>query len=159
MKILGIDPALGKIGWGVIEIISPKIKYIASGTITTKPDQKIHKRLSFIAGELSKVIDLYNPAKVAMEETFVSNNAVSSLKLGYARGAIMSMIGQYDLPFFEYPPNRVKKSIVGVGHAEKQQIQHMLKIILSGAPEKFASLDESDALAIAYTCFAYEGKG
>ena len=151
MKILGIDPALTKLGWGVIESQASKIKYIDSGILTSSADQLMHKRLATIYGSLNTVVDLYKPDMVAMEETFINMNAASSLKLGYVRGAIMSLFGKYDMPFYEYKPNTIKKTVVGVGHADKEQIKHMMQIILSGTI-KINTLDEADALAIAYTC-------
>lgn len=158
MKILGIDPALANLGWGVIEVISPKIRYIASGVLKTKVAEEMHKRLSYITKSLEEVINLHNPDIIAMEETFVNMNAVSSLKLGYVRGAVMSLIGNYDKPFFEYKPNLIKKTVVGVGHAEKHQVEHMVKLIVSGIPD-LKTFDEADALAVAYTCSVFGGRG
>jgi crossover junction endodeoxyribonuclease RuvC len=89
-----------------------------------------------------------------MEETFVNKNAISSLVLGYARGAVMSLIGKHQLPFHEFKPNTVKKTIVGVGHADKAQVQHMVKLLIKGAVSA-KNFDESDALAIAFTCGQY----
>lgn len=152
MKILGIDPALVTLGWGIIADEASKIKYIDSALVKTTTDQQIHKRLAFIVSSLENVINLHRPDIIAMEETFINKNAGSSLKLGYARGAVMSLIGRYDLPFHEYKPNLIKKTVVGVGHAEKEQLQHMMQIILSGL-ENQLSLDETDALAAAYTCY------
>ncbi len=154
MKILGIDPALVTLGWGIIADEASKIKYIDSGLVKTTSDQQIHKRLALIASNLENIITLHQPDIIVMEETFVNKNANSSLKLGLARGAVMSLIGRYDIPFHEYKPNLIKKTVVGVGHAEKEQLQHMMQIILSGL-EKQVSLDETDALAAAYTCYVF----
>ncbi|NRB10331.1 MAG: crossover junction endodeoxyribonuclease RuvC [Rickettsiaceae bacterium] len=152
MKILGIDPALVSLGWGIITDEASKIKYIDSGLIKTSSEQQIHKRLAFIVSSIENIINLHQPDIFAMEETFVNKNANSSLKLGFARGAVMSLIGKHDLPFYEYKPNLIKKTVVGTGHAEKEQLQHMIQIILSGL-KKQVSLDETDALAAAYTCY------
>lgn len=151
MKILGIDPALTCLGWGIIRSNSPKIEYIDSGLIKTSTKELMRYRLSTIASSVEAIIDLYKPDAIAMEETFINKNPVSSLKLGYVRGALMATIGKTDLPYFEFLPNKIKKTIVGVGHAEKEQVKHMVKIIISGIA-KDISFDESDALAIAYTC-------
>lgn len=151
MKILGIDPALNLLGWGIIEIRSPKIHYVASGVIKTDSKEAVHKRLSYITDRIREIIEHHKPDLIAMEETFVNINAVSSLKLSYARGAIMALIGKYDLPYFEYKPNMVKKTVTGAGHAEKYQLAHMIKLILSGVPT-LGKFDEADALAVAYTC-------
>jgi crossover junction endodeoxyribonuclease RuvC len=151
MKILGIDPALASLGWGLIKLNSPKINYITSGLVKTKPTDLMHKRLYHIVDTIENIIETHNPDLIAMEETFINKNASSSLKLGYVRGAVMALIGKVDKPYFEYTPNLIKKTVVGSGHAEKQQMAHMIKIILSGIPD-LKNLDEIDALAVAYTC-------
>ena len=103
------------------------------------------------ADNIDKIIELYKPDLISMEETFININAGSSLKLGYVRGALMAVIGRSTLPFYEYAPNKIKKSIVGVGHADKEQVKHMVQTIISGSNSDM-SFDESDALAAAYTC-------
>lgn len=151
MIILGIDPALGSLGWGIIKVDSSKQYYLASGVIKTKSTELIHKRLAYITCQIQAIIVQHSPNIIAMEETFVNMNCSTSLKLGYARGAIMALIGNHNVDFQEFTPNVVKKTVVGYGHAEKQQILQMIKILL---PAAFAitNLDESDAVAIAYTC-------
>ncbi|MGX6960126.1 MAG: crossover junction endodeoxyribonuclease RuvC [Rickettsia endosymbiont of Pentastiridius leporinus] len=151
MVVLGIDPALTNIGWAVVARQSTKLKYLASGTIKTNSKDEIHNRLAFIVNTLEKVILEYHPNMVAIEETFINNNSVTSLKLGYARGAIMSLIGRYSLNLLEFKPNTVKKTVTGYGHAEKDQILHMIKLLLPGT-SAITSSDEADAVAIAYTC-------
>ncbi|MGC0372174.1 MAG: hypothetical protein DGJ47_000880 [Rickettsiaceae bacterium] len=153
MKILGIDPALGSLGWGVVEVQSPKIDYIHSDVIKTKPSTPMEQRLGFITSKLRGVVSLHQPDIVAMEITFLNNNAASSLKLAYARGAIMSLVGELDIPYYEYAPNQIKKTIVGSGHADKHQVKTMVQMILSGKMDEI-SFDEADALAVAYTCSA-----
>jgi len=155
MRILGIDPALTCLGWGMIRFNPPKIYYIASGVVKTSVKTPIHTRLAQLVSTIEQVIELHKPEIIAMEETFVNVNAISSLKLGYVRGALMSVIGKTGLPYYEFLPNKIKKTIVGVGHAEKEQVKHMVKIIMSGDMEH-VTLDESDALAIAYTCLVYQ---
>lgn len=150
MIILGIDPALTKLGWAVIKKNSNSFEYIASGTIKTDSKSLMHKRLAYISQRIEEVIGLYNPNIVGMEETFVNKSPRSSLILGYARGAIMSIIGRCNLPFYECTPNQVKKTIVGAGHAEKEQVLHMVRLLIKGS-QNVKALDESDALAIAYT--------
>lgn len=155
MKILGIDPALAQAGWGVIQGKSPKPAYIASGVVKTTPRDPMPYRLHLIYDSIEKIIDLHRPDILSMEETFVNMNAASSMKLGYVRGVIMVLAGKYKLPFFEYKPNVIKKTVVGSGHAEKSQVEHMIKIILAGVPH-LEHFDEADALAIAYTCSVYD---
>lgn len=154
MIILGIDPALASLGWGVISDDGTKLKYLASGLIKTKADELIQNRLAYIANSLEKIIDEYKPSLISMEETFINSNAVSSLKLGYVRGAIIALIGRRNINFSEFKPNLIKKTVVGVGHAEKAQIVHMIKILLPGS-SNIKNFDEADALAIAYTGSIY----
>lgn len=147
MKIIGIDPALIKTGWGVISIEKNVIKYIASGTIKVNPKLPMAERLQGIYSELDRIIKLYNPDEFAIEETFVNKNPVSSLKLGQARGVAILSASLCGLKVFEYSPNFIKKCVVGAGKAEKRQIMTMIKYILPAVELK--SEDEADALAVA----------
>ncbi|GAA5253074.1 crossover junction endodeoxyribonuclease RuvC [Candidatus Rickettsia kedanie] len=151
MIVLGIDPALGSLGWAVVARQSTKLKYLASGLMKTNSKDEIHNRLAFINSTLEKVILEYQPNMAAIEETFVNTNSMTSLKLGYARGAIMSLFGRYNLDMREFKPNTVKKTVTGYGHAEKDQILHMIKLLLPGT-SLITNSDEADAIAIAYTC-------
>lgn len=151
MIVLGIDPALGSLGWAVVAKESTKLKYLASGVIKTSSKDEMHNRLAFINDVLEKVILEYKPNMAAIEETFVNTNSVTSLKLGYARGAIMSLIGRHSLGMREFKPNTIKKTVTGYGHAEKDQILHMIKLLLLGT-SVITNSDEADAVAIAYTC-------
>ena len=147
--IIGIDPGLHNTGWGVISHESNKSSFIASGTIVTSPKAEMPERLKKIAQEISKVIKTYNPHEVSIEETFVNKNNLSSLKLGHARGAIIVTIALNDIKIWEYSATNVKKTIVGKGRAEKQQVEMMVKILLPKATPK--TEHEADALAIALT--------
>jgi crossover junction endodeoxyribonuclease RuvC len=156
MKILGIDPGLTKVGWGLILTGLPKITYLASGIIITDASDALPMRLASIDRALRTILEDATPDRVALEEVFVNMNARSSLKLAYARGAIMSLLGQYGCDYYEYLPNQIKKAIVGVGHADKEQVGHMVRRIISGIDSnKKLTPDESDALAIAYSCSVY----
>lgn len=150
MVILGIDPALTKSGWAVIKVVGNKYNYLSSGVIVTNNKSTLPHRLSHIADIIAAVIAEWKPQKIAMEETFANKNPASSLKLANARGAIMSEIGRHDCEFFEYSPNKIKKTITGSGHADKDQIMHMIKIIFPN--NQITSPDAADALATAYTC-------
>lgn len=154
MIILGIDPALVNVGWGVICYNNAQLKYVASGVINTNANIALHYRLAAIANKIEQVIVEYKPDIVALEETFINTNAISSLKLGYARGAIMSVIGKLDLEMREFKPNMIKKTITGRGHADKQQIVRMVKTLFPDIVH-LTRFDEADALAIAYACYAY----
>lgn len=147
MIILGIDPALTKTGWGVISSLKNTISYIGSGTIKTNASEDLPTRLSYIHQEIKKVIETYNPSEVAIEETFVNQNPISSLKLGHARGVLILSAAMFDLKVYEYSSTAIKKAIVGVGRAEKNQVETMIKFLLPKSVAK--TEDEADALAVA----------
>ncbi len=145
--ILGIDPGLHKTGWGIIEKQGNSLRYIAGDTIYTDEKATLAERLSKIYNELTHAISLYKPNEAAVEETFINKNALSSLKLGHARGVILLAISLAGIMPKEYAATLVKKSIVGVGRAEKHQVQMMIKTILPGA--NVEKTDTADALAVA----------
>jgi crossover junction endodeoxyribonuclease RuvC len=147
MKIIGIDPGLIKTGWGIILNEKNELSYIASGVIKINPKLPMAERLGVIYSELKKIIEIYKPDEFAIEETFVNNNPISSLKLGQARGVAMLTASLCGLKVYEYSPNCIKKSVTGVGKAQKQQIMAMIKYILPVVNLK--SEDEADALAVA----------
>lgn len=152
IRILGIDPGLRRTGWGVIAQESNKLSFIACGVIM--PDEKLEmaQRLCALHDGLQKIILQYKPDETAVEETFMNTNAASALKLGQARGIALLAPALAGLSVAEYAANVVKKSITGAGHAEKQQIQHMIKVLLPKA--EIVSEDAADALAIA-VCHAH----
>ena len=152
MIILGLDPALTTTGWGIIKASGSSITYIASGTIVTKPDEEMATRLAKISLEIDRLILEFQPQIASMEEVFVNMNAASSLKLAHARGAIMSVVGRHNIPLKEFAPNKIKKTLVGVGRAEKEQVIYMVNLLMPNA--KITKADEADAIAAAYTCFA-----
>ena len=153
MIILGIDPAISHIGWGCISVIGSSVKYLDSGVFDTDAKDELPVRLAQISAHIEEIIDRFKPNMVAMEEVFINKNPLSSLKLSHARGAIMAMVGRSNIPLHEFAPNRVKKSLVGNGHADKVQVMHMVNLILPVA--KITKFDEADALAVAYTCSVY----
>jgi crossover junction endodeoxyribonuclease RuvC len=145
--ILGIDPALQHIGWGVVSVSGNQFSFIACGTIHTNAKHIMPIRLREIHDGLQQVINLYKPSEAAIEETFVNKNNASSLKLGQARGAIILSVSLAGLNVIEYSANLVKKSVVGNGHAEKEQVAMMVKMLLPTSDAKGA--DAADALAVA----------
>lgn len=147
MLTLGVDPGLLKTGYGLIRSDGGSISYVASGTILTKADMPIEKRLRNIFDRLTAIIDDYEPDCFSLEETFVNNNPTSSLKLGQARGTAILCAGLKGLKVYEYKPNTIKKSVTGVGKAAKGQVVTMVKYLLPLADPK--TEDEADALAIA----------
>lgn len=149
MIILGLDPGLRFTGWGLIQVAGNRLSYLASGRIVVPTTDELATRLSFLSKELENMIATHTPDEVAVEETFVNKNPSSTLKLGMARGVVMAMPARANLPVSEYSANSIKKSIVGNGHATKEQIQHMVKILLPKST--FSNADEADALALAIT--------
>ncbi len=156
-RILGIDPGLQKCGWGIIAVKGNSLSFVVCGLITTKTTDPLSKRLATIHESLAEVIKLYQPDDAAIEETFVNKNPTSTLKLGQARGVAMTVPALYGLNVGEYSANKVKKSVVGSGHAAKQQIGMMIKTLLPGCGQ--ISADEADALAVAITHAHYSGSG
>lgn len=148
-RILGIDPGLNKTGWGVVDVEANCSSFVACGTISSSASLPLSERLSQLHGGLAKVIAEYSPDESAIEETFVNVNAKSSLKLGQARGALILTLSLAPLSVSEYSATHVKKTVVGVGRAEKGQVAMMVKILLPTAVIK--GEDESDALAVALT--------
>lgn len=146
-KIIGIDPGLQKTGWGIINSSDNNISYLASGVIAVSPKLPMAERLLKLHSELKKIIELYKPDEASIEETFVSVNSSSTLKLGQARGVLLVTIADYKIPIYEYAPNLIKKSVVGAGKADKTQVSAMVKYLLPSSNVKQA--DEADALASA----------
>lgn len=152
VKIIGIDPGLRRCGWGVVESLGNRLMFVASGAITPPTTGSMPQRLVFLAEALRAIIEKYQPDEAAVEETFVNAGARSALMLGQARGVILLVPATLGLHVGEYAPNLIKKSVVGSGHADKNQIQLMVKVLLPQAD--FASADAADALAIAI-CHAH----
>ncbi len=153
MRILGIDPGLQRTGWGIIDVKGNKLTHISHGVVSTDSKIETSARLAKIFDELTQMLQLWLPTAAAIEETFVNKNPGSSLKLGLARGVAMLAPAKAGLAVAEYPANLVKKSVVGAGHAEKEQVQMMIKVLLPGVE---ASSDAADALAVAI-CHAHHG--
>ena len=151
MRIFGIDPGLQRTGWGVIDVQGNNLRHVAHGVVHTKTDQPMAQRLKNIHDQLSQMLTLWQPQQAAIEETFVNQNAASALKLGQARGVAMVAAAQMNIAVAEYAANTIKKSVTGAGHAEKQQMQAMIRVLLPGVD---ASPDAADALAVAI-CHAH----
>ncbi len=149
-RILGIDPGLQRMGWGVIDRDGNHLRFVAAGVIKSDAKQAMAQRLMQLALGLRAVIASHAPQLAAVEETFVNNNAASSLLLGQARGIALLILAEANLSVYEFAANKIKKTVTGVGHAEKQQIQAMIKILLPTAPA--IAVDAADALATAICC-------
>ncbi|MBQ9732026.1 MAG: crossover junction endodeoxyribonuclease RuvC [Alphaproteobacteria bacterium] len=153
IRILGLDPSLSSTGWGIIETENNRVHYVADGFIPTDAKTPIAERLAIINKALCDVIDFYKPDEAAIEQVFLNSNAVSTIKLGMARGVVIMAPAMFGINVTEYEPNKVKKAVVGVGKAEKKQVETMVKILLPGCQPK--NNDSSDALAIALCHFQY----
>ena len=147
IRILGIDPGLRNTGWGLIEATGTRLTYVGCGSIHTDAATSLADRLALIHRSIARLVDDERPAEAAVEETFVNRDPQSTLKLGQARGAALAALALMDLPVAEYAANLIKKTVVGVGHAEKAQVQMMVKMLLPASQAK--SPDAADALAVA----------
>lgn len=154
MRVLGIDPGLRNMGWGIIEVEGSRIRHVANG-VCKSTGQELATRLLALYEQLSDVVASWSPDTAAVEQTFVNKDAVATLKLGQARSIALLVPAKAGLQVAEYAPNKVKKTVVGVGHAEKAQIDHMVRLQLPGV--KIANADAADALAIAL-CHAHHSR-
>lgn len=146
MRIIGIDPGLRCLGWGVIDADAGRLSHVANGHCKST-GANLAARLLSLHSQLSAVLAEFRPEAAAVEQTFVNRDGAGTLKLGQARGIAMLVPAQAGLAVGEYAPNAVKKAVVGVGHADKQQIDHMVRLQLPGCAP--AGPDAADALAIA----------
>ncbi|GAB4119961.1 MAG: crossover junction endodeoxyribonuclease RuvC [Rhodothalassiaceae bacterium] len=156
MRLIGLDPGLQVTGWGVIDVAGSRLSHVANGTVRTDRAQDLAPRLVALHDGLAAVIAEWRPDAAAVEETFVNKNPVSTLKLGQARGIVLLVPALAGLPVAQYAPNHVKKAVVGVGHAAKEQVHAMVRILLPGCA--IAGADAADALAVAI-CHAHNRGG
>ncbi|MEX0628433.1 MAG: crossover junction endodeoxyribonuclease RuvC [Cucumibacter sp.] len=152
VRIIGIDPGLRRTGWGIIEAAGNRLSFVACGTIRPPIEGELAGRLLALHRALAGLIEEFRPDEAAVEETFVNAGARSALVLGQARGVALMTPAAAGLRVAEYAANLVKKSVVGNGHADKVQVEAMVKVLLPGA--RTSGADEADALAIAI-CHAH----
>jgi crossover junction endodeoxyribonuclease RuvC len=152
VRIIGIDPGLRRCGWGVIETQGNRLTFVAAGTLTPPTDGALADRLAVLFAGLGEVLDRFTPDEAAVEETFVNQGARSALILGQARGVALVTPAARGVPVAEYAANLVKKSVVGTGHADKGQVELMVRTLMPAA--QFKGADAADALAIAI-CHAH----
>ena len=152
MRLIGFDPGLRQTGWGVIESEGNRLIHVANGAVSTNSKADLANRLVELHDGLLKVIERFAPMEAAVEETFVNKNPKSTLKLGQARGVVLLVPARAGCPVAEYSPNLIKKSVVGAGHAAKEQVQMMIKVLLPSC--EIANADAADALAVAI-CHAH----
>ncbi len=149
MRIIGIDPGLLHTGWAIIDANGQQRHYVASGVILPPTKLSLPERLSLIFRGITDLCEKFNPDVCSIEIIFVNKNPKTTLILGHARAAAIVAVANKNIEIFEYEPNAIKKALTGAGHADKEQIYKMLKILLPMAKPKTA--DESDAIAIAMT--------
>ncbi len=151
MRVMGIDPGLQNMGYGVIEVDGPRVRHVANGVLHSGQGD-LANRLLRLYDQMRAVVGEQMPDHVAVEQTFVNKDGVGTLKLGQARAIALLVPAQFGIPVGEYAPNAVKKAVVGVGHAAKAQIDHMVRLHLPGVA--LAGPDAADALAVAI-CHAH----
>lgn len=155
MVVFGVDPGLRHLGWGVIRVDGSRIGHIANG-VCDSGQGDLATRLLVLHTALTALLREHQPGAAAIEQTFVNRDGAGTLKLGQARGVALLALAQAGLTVGEYAPNTVKKTVVGVGHADKKQVDHMVRMQLPGCAP--AGPDAADALAIAL-CHAAHARG
>tara|TARA_B100001559_G_C16485904_1_gene616022 strand:+ start:437 stop:943 length:507 start_codon:yes stop_codon:yes gene_type:complete len=147
MLVLGLDPGLNNTGWGLIKMTGSNLSHIDNGTLKVEKDIALPEKLFSIYTLLLEITERYSPDHAAVEEVFVNTNPRSTLKLGQARGISLLVPASLGIPVTEYSTTKVKKSIVGKGHADKDQVRAMVKLLLPGC--EISGYDAADALAVA----------
>lgn len=143
---MGIDPGLQRTGWGVIEIKGSLLVHIAHGVVCSDASLPLGRRLNQLYTQLMSVLEVHHPHEAAIEEIFLNKNPESTLKLGMARGVCLLAPSHYGISVAEYSANKVKKAVVGIGHADKDQMKAMVNVLLPGC---LAEKDAADALGVA----------
>jgi crossover junction endodeoxyribonuclease RuvC len=152
MRVVGFDPGLRNTGWGIIDVDGVRLRHVADGVVHAAVNEPIAVRLVALYRQINEVLARFCPDEAAVEESFVNKNPASTLKLGLARGVVLLAPAERGLPVAEYSANLIKKSVVGAGHAEKAQVETMVRHILPGCT--IAEPDAADALAVAI-CHAH----
>jgi len=142
-------------GWGIVDADGARLTHVANGHCKSRPDDSLAERLHSLHGQLSEIIETYRPDTASVEQTFVNKSGAATLKLGQARAICLLVPAQFGLSVAEYAPNEVKKVVVGVGHAQKGQVDHMVRLQLAGV--QIVGPDAADALAIAL-CHAHQAR-
>jgi crossover junction endodeoxyribonuclease RuvC len=155
-RLLGIDPGLQKMGWGVIDVTGNRLSHVAHGTVTSNAKDELGQRLRSLFEGITEVIETWRPEEAAVEVSFVTTGSIATMRLGQARGIAMVVPTLADLDVYEYDPKLVKKSVVGKGNAAKEQVHHMISLLMPGTEVK--GTDAADALAIAI-CHAHHSQG
>jgi len=152
MRILGIDPGLATMGYGIIDDNGKKPVFVTAGAIITTPDMRFSDRLLKISRDTRDLITLYRPDDIVFEELFFARNVTTALLVGAARGVALSVCAEFTPNLYEYTPMQIKQAVVGYGKADKHQVQHMVKLLM-GLPDIIRPDDAADAVAAALTHF------
>ncbi len=148
MRVLGIDPGLATMGYGVVEESGRGLKLVKAGTVNTTPGMTMPQRLLTIYQDTRTLLDTWQPDEIVFEELFFAKNTTTGIAVGEARGCALCACAEYGRPLFEYTPKQIKAAITGYGHAEKRQIQEMIRMIL-GLEDIIRPDDAADAVAAA----------
>jgi len=154
IRIMGLDPGLGRMGWGAIDVSGSRLNHVAHGVIATRSTEGLGLRLLAIHQALTAVILEWRPVAIAVEQAFVHKDPSAAMKIGHARAVALLAAAQAGLEIAEYTPNHIKKSVVGVGHAGKEQVQAMVKRLLPAARVDAADAADALACAIAHAHYA-----
>ena len=154
MRMIGLDPGLNNTGWGIVDFQSGRLSFVAAGVLKPRSDGAMADRLKALFSGILAVLEEYQPHTAAVEETFVNTNPRSALILGQARGIALMTPAFYGIPVAEYAANTIKKSVVGAGHADKTQVQAMIKLLLPSSGAQAADAADALAVAICHSHFA-----
>ncbi|QTL83195.1 crossover junction endodeoxyribonuclease RuvC [Borrelia miyamotoi] len=150
MRILGIDPGLANVGWGILDKKGSRYMYVKDGTIVTDSCVSLKDRLKLISDDLVLIIDKFKPNVASIEDIYFAKNKKTAIRVAEARGAIILTLALQNVDFYEYTPIQVKNSISGFGRLEKVQVKYVMRILLGMNPNFiFTSDHSSDALALA----------
>ena len=152
VRLLGLDPGLQHTGWGVVESAGSRLRHLGDGVISTQADLPLAERLCLLHRGLNEILSAWQPDEAAVEHTYVNKTPGGALKLGQARGVVLLAPALAGIPVAEYQAMEVKRAVVGTGHAEKLQVEAMVRRLLPGATIRRA--DAADALAVAI-CHAH----
>ena len=156
MRILGIDPGFAITGYSIIDYQGNKFKLIDSGAVTTKAGVSFPLRLTKIYDDLSMIIDEYKPDAISVEELFFNNNVKTAINVAQARGVVLVVGCQKQIPTYEYTPLQIKQAVAGYGRADKIQVQKMVKAILN--VEKLPKIDDTTDSMAAAICHAHSAR-
>ncbi len=150
MRVLGIDPGLATMGWGIVDTEGSRVRYVAAGALITRPEERLPERLLSVFSGTRDLLNLYRPDEIAFEELFFAKNITTGIAVGHARGCTLCACAEYGKPMYEYTPMQIKQSVTGYGKADKHQMQHMVSLLL-GLDDIIRPDDAADAVAAALT--------